>query len=61
MSDEAYKHEGYNVVPLKDSKTRRIVGWHVTFLSKSFLTKDEADRAIDARIEQLIAELHGRM
>lgn len=61
MSDQAYKHEGYNVVPLKDPKTREVVGWYVTFLQKEFRTMDEANCAINARIGELVAILRGRV
>ncbi len=55
MSDQAFKYEGYNVLPVTDKKTQKVVGWDVSFLNppKFFATKEQAKAAIDDRRQDL--------
>ena len=60
VNENAHTHEGYPVLPVFDPQTRVVLGWDVPYLRASFLSKEEAYRAIDNRIAEIVAELQRR-
>lgn len=61
MSDQAVKYKGYDILPVKQPKSRKLIGWDVPMLQppKLFATKDEAKQAIEDRIEHLYEQYRG--
>lgn len=58
MSDQAVRYKGYDILPVKEPKSRKVIGYDVPMIQPPILfrTKHEAKQAIDARIAQLCAQ-----
>lgn len=61
MNDNTHTYQGYPVVPIMDPRTKSVIGWHVPYLAKSFLTEEDAHNAIDARIAEISEDLKNRL
>lgn len=55
MSDQAVRYKGYDILPVKEPKSRKVIGYDVPMIHPPnlFRTKNEAKQAIEARIAQL--------
>ncbi len=61
MDDQARKYKGYDIIPVKDSTGKTVIGYDVPMLSppKLFRTVDEAKKSIDDRIQELQRQYGG--